>query len=109
MLLIYPSMQSDTAVVSHIETQNGRRHPCGRLNDGYRHASAAAQNSDHGIDRPWALKKNGHGADMHPWPLRLSIYAARRTSAEETDQGEQMAVRSVVSSRIHINPAEPQP
>ncbi len=63
------SSQSD----SH-GTQNDRRHPCGRTNDG------------HGADLPVAVKRGGHGVDTHPWPLRLSICAARGTSTDKTDQ-----------------------
>src|SRR5215217_8076438 len=39
-----------------------------------------------GLIFPWPFKKLGHGADTHPWPLQLSIYAARGTSADTTDQ-----------------------
>src|SRR5438105_4028732 len=38
------------------------------------------------LSLPVAVKKHGHGADTHPWPLRLSICAARGTSTVKTDQ-----------------------
>lgn len=34
-------------------------HACGHTNGGYRHASIAAQNNDHGTLRPWPLNKKG--------------------------------------------------
>src|SRR5262245_18904475 len=51
---------------------------------------AAARTAATGSIFPWPFKKYDHGADTHPWPLRLSIDAARGTSADTTDHANRI-------------------
>src|SRR5262245_44726236 len=47
---------------------------------------AAARTTATGLNFPWPFKRQSHGVGTHPWPLRLSIYAARGTSTDTRDQ-----------------------
>src|SRR5689334_21150905 len=66
---------------------------------------AAVRTTATGRNFPWPRKDSGHGAGMHPWPLRLSIYVARGTSADTVGRYEQIAMLSVDLSRVCSDPA----
>ena len=57
---------------------------------------AAVRTAATGPIFPWPFKKHGHGADTHPWPLRLSIYAARGTSTDQTNRADGCATRRFI-------------
>jgi hypothetical protein len=66
---------------------------------------AAVPTTATGLICPWPFKKQGHGADTHPWPLRLSIDAAGGTSTDQTKTTDGYITRRFIVHPYQSNSA----
>lgn len=97
VLQIYPSIRSSSALFSRMERKTAAGIAAAVRTTATAMLPQPPKKAATGPIFPWPCILNGHGAETHPWPLRLSICAARGTSTDQPNGTDGYATRRFIA------------